>query len=842
MLLVQVDIDGTLRRVSDMTLALEHQYLPLLKNFDPPQWAMTNLSGGWCKVSYGTISFSPDLFSSDWPACKSTASTDWPPAETIDISVYHTDTTEAAAVLLFAGTGYRTLVDRESVEYGLYAEDIDGPLLDEALGYDGETVALPRAFGEVIHESPVRIADYSGYQCYHLGGITGTRARAIASIWDDGLGRCYMESTLHGFSVGDVITIERTNSPAPVRAVVTEVPDTFTFRCDLPYTADDTGHAYKAGYWRVYVDGKPYSYYAILTTGADAFYLDTAPDGQVTISGTGTGDDLGDVVSWACTRLGLTYDGVGARAALPGIGYWADAQRPTLEFLDELCATMTHLFWIDSTTLRLIDMDEQTATTALSEYEYFPSTYERQTPAAVVRASVRTRAAVTDDTGTHVKEVVSDLAVLSRHKYGEDVSITGFHWKRQRVRDCLRRVMVYNTKQRIYLAMPITSDLPTPGQKIIFTDSSLKAPTQSFLFVRGISYDFAANRVHVEGDGSFGPETLDAVPPGLIVGWAGTTIPEGWSPLGGDALDRFLIGAGGDLEPEDIGGSDAVIGTSSTDGSHAGTTSVYFVATTGDDLGYGLTTTGTATAGGHAHDVLIEHTPAFQNVKLLQSSYGQENLPADSVVFGKSNTAPTGLSAFITNERLLRVADNTDTSDTVAGDEVVAIAGGHAHGYQGQFASGTGYTNLYRYNYHNGHTHTLSGSFSVNLQRAFVRAWTKATAFVPPDACIAMYDSLDIPAGWLLCDGNNGTPDLTDCFLVLSADGTTATTGGNTATLSYSLSSASHDHDGTTIASSYARYSGKHSDSVSHTHTLTGDVDYLPLFFAIVFIQREANT
>lgn len=413
MILVQVDIAGTLRRVSDMTLALEHQYLPMLKSFDPPQWAMTSLSGGWCKVSYGTISFSPDLFSSDWPACKTAASTDWPPAETIDISVYYTDTTEADAVLLFAGTGYRTLVDRESVEYGLYAEDIDGPLLDEALGYDGETVALPRAFGEVIHESPVRIADYFGYQCYHLGGITGTLARDIASIWDDGLGRCYVESALHGFSAGDVITIERTNNPVPVRAVVTEVVDIFTFRCDLPYTADDTGHAYKSGYWRVYVDGKPCRD-AIMTGEGDAFYLDPAPDGQVTVSGTGTGDDLGDVVSWACTRLGLTYDGAGARPALPSIGYWADAQRPTLEFLDELCATMTHLFWLDSTTLRLINMDEQTATTTLTEYEYFPSTYERQTPAAVVRSSVRSRAVVTDDTGTHVKETVSDLAVLSR--------------------------------------------------------------------------------------------------------------------------------------------------------------------------------------------------------------------------------------------------------------------------------------------------------------------------------------------------------------------------------------------------------------------------------------------
>lgn len=24
----------------------------------------------------------------------------------------------------------------------------------------------------------------------------------------------------------------------------------------------------------------------------------------------------------------------------------------------------------------------------------------------------------------------------------------------------------------------------------------------------------------------------------------------------------------------------------------------------------------------------------------------------------------------------------------------------------------------------------------------------------------------DIPAGWALCDGNNGTPDLRDCFVI----------------------------------------------------------------------------
>ena len=257
MLLVHVDIDGTLRRISDQAHQLEYQYLPLLKSLDPPQMALTALSGGWCRVSYGAISFSPDLFSSDWPECRSTASTDWPPARTIEVSVYHTETTEAAAVLVFSGSGYQTRVDAEGVEYQLYAEDIDAPLLDEALDYYGETVALPRAFGEVIHERPVRLADIDGAAVYHLAGISGTRARPVASVWDDGVGRCYVESALHGFSAGDVVTIEA--PPYDTKTTILEDVDILTFRCDMEYVSDAAGHAYTPGQWRVYVDGVPAS-------------------------------------------------------------------------------------------------------------------------------------------------------------------------------------------------------------------------------------------------------------------------------------------------------------------------------------------------------------------------------------------------------------------------------------------------------------------------------------------------------------------------------------------------------------------------------------------------------
>lgn len=792
-------------------------------------------------MSYGAISFSPDLFSSDWPVCMDTTSTDWPPEQTVDISVYYTDSTVADAVLLFSGTGYLTALDREGVEYGLYAEDIDSPLLDEALDHENNTISLPRAFGEVIHETPVRIADVEGYQQYHLGGITGTRARAITSIWDDGVGRCYVESTLHGFSAGDVVTIEA--PPYEAKTTVISVLDMNTFRCDMEYISDATGHTYKAGYWRVYVDGVPYSSKAFLNAAEDGFYLDTAPTGQVTISGTGSsGDDLAEVVSWACTRLGLTYDGGYARAASPSVGYWETSQRTTLEFLDELCATMTHLFWLDGTTLRLIDMNAQTATIRLTEYEFFPSTYERQTPAAIVRSNVITRKSTTGDIGAYVLESQTDISVVSQYKYGDDVSINGFHWKRTSVRDYVRRVMVYNQKPKIYLAMPLTADIPTPGQKIVFTDSSLKAPTQSHLYVRGISYDFEQGKVYVEGDGSIGPEVVPPIPTGLIVGWSGSTVPEGWSPYGRESIGKFLIGAGGAYDPEDIGGTAAIIGESSMDGAHTGTNVTNFVAATGEDMQYGLTTTGNQSAGLHSHKTLIEYLPAYQNVKLLQAMYGHDQLPANSVVFSKSNTAPTGLSAFVTSERFLRAANDTETAAAATGDKVVAISGEHAHGYQGQFAEIGAYANNYRYVYHAGHDHTLSGSFTTDIKRAFVRAWTKASAFDITEDLIAMYDSFDVPEGWLVCDGTNGTPDLTDCFIILSADGTTTTTGDNTADLNYTLSAETHDHDGSVIASAYNKYAGYHSNLQSHDHDLIDTVDYKPPFYALVFVQRKMPT
>lgn len=91
---------------------------------------------------------------------------------------------------------------------------------------------------------------------------------------------------------------------------------------------------------------------------------------------------------------------------------------------------------------------------------------------------------------------------------------------------------------------------------------------------------------------------------------------------------------------------------------------------------------------------------------------------------------------------------------------------------------------------------------------------------------------VDIPAGWALCDGTNGTIDLTDKFVV-AAGATYAvgdTGGANSVTLSESQipshthtastgSNGSHTHSGTANSAGIHSHSGSANSAGSHSHT-----------------------
>lgn len=97
---------------------------------------------------------------------------------------------------------------------------------------------------------------------------------------------------------------------------------------------------------------------------------------------------------------------------------------------------------------------------------------------------------------------------------------------------------------------------------------------------------------------------------------------------------------------------------------------------------------------------------------------------------------------------------------------------------------------------------------------------------------------VDIPDGWALCDGNNGTPDLTDRF-VQGAGGTKnpGDTGGS-GSHTHDFSAGSHRHsidDGAEIAA------GEDFDDQTELEVVTGTTDAglnIPSYYALAYIMR----
>jgi len=116
MLLVEITINGAVRRVSIEGHALVNNWQPYIVGFDAPSLAISSDHGGYAKMSFGSITFNPTLFIDDWP-----------PPVSCPLSIYYTDTDEAARELVFSGTAHLKSFGRESISYALF-----GPSYDES--------------------------------------------------------------------------------------------------------------------------------------------------------------------------------------------------------------------------------------------------------------------------------------------------------------------------------------------------------------------------------------------------------------------------------------------------------------------------------------------------------------------------------------------------------------------------------------------------------------------------------------------------------------------------------------------------------------------------------------
>lgn len=179
MVLVEININGTVHKISTEMVSLETPYLPKILSIFSPKYSAPGKHGGFVQMSYGKIVFWPDLFEDDWP-----------PPDQCGIEVYYTSTTESAKVFVLSGNIMLSNIYQDKIEYNVF-DDISSILaLDLALGYGTTAIEVPlwRAFSYASYQPPLRLPDthgakftYHGHDLYNVGAALGW------NIYDDGV-------------------------------------------------------------------------------------------------------------------------------------------------------------------------------------------------------------------------------------------------------------------------------------------------------------------------------------------------------------------------------------------------------------------------------------------------------------------------------------------------------------------------------------------------------------------------------------------------------------------------------------------------------------------------------
>ena len=100
-----------------------------------------------------------------------------------------------------------------------------------------------------------------------------------------------------------------------------------------------------------------------------------------------------------------------------------------------------------------------------------------------------------------------------------------------------------------------------------------------------------------------------------------------------------------------------------------------------------------------------------------------------------------------------------------------------------------------------------------------------------------------IPSGWVICDGTNSTPNLTDRF-VIHADADAAGTRNVGDSGGAHTKDLSHNHGGVTGSTGGGKSSGADADVIpgNHTHTISSGgsatQDIMPKFYALAYIMK----
>jgi len=96
----------------------------------------------------------------------------------------------------------------------------------------------------------------------------------------------------------------------------------------------------------------------------------------------------------------------------------------------------------------------------------------------------------------------------------------------------------------------------------------------------------------------------------------------------------------------------------------------------------------------------------------------------------------------------------------------------------------------------------------------------------------------DIPAGWVLCDGTNGSPDLRDKFVVQVGTTYNPEDEGGNVNHNHNFNANSHNH--AIIGAGFTTFPGPFSNQTD-ARVVTGTTDNganIPLYYALAYVMK----
>ena len=178
-------------RISSEKVADAHYWSPDILDMEPVAYRCDYKYGGFVR---------PQDRSSVTISMKAFVDKGWWIPEIIYVgTIYYTPDTEENAVSIMSCTLYRNKINPPlSITFDIYPEAHVVNLLSEAVDYNGDTVPLPMAFGNVEYVKPVRLPDAGGgNRRYSSCGMVGTK-HTHWHVFDDGIDVCGNATAISG--------------------------------------------------------------------------------------------------------------------------------------------------------------------------------------------------------------------------------------------------------------------------------------------------------------------------------------------------------------------------------------------------------------------------------------------------------------------------------------------------------------------------------------------------------------------------------------------------------------------------------------------------------------------